>query len=87
VIDWNWIIQICDFKHTLVANAFSLTFEKEMSIFTSVHTGDVHYLAPECFGSITGFPGTINLNVLGRKESLVPVKKDQTSFSLIDVPR
>jgi serine/threonine protein kinase len=48
-IDWNWIVRIGDFNHSLLTDAFGLVSEKEMSILTSTYPYDCRYIAPECF--------------------------------------
>jgi serine/threonine protein kinase len=48
-LDWNWIDRIGEFDYSLLSDAFGVALDKEMSIFSSMHTYDVRYIAPECF--------------------------------------
>jgi serine/threonine protein kinase len=48
-IDWNWIVRIGDFNHSLLTDAFGFASEEEMTTFVSTYPHDIRYTAPECF--------------------------------------
>jgi serine/threonine protein kinase len=48
-IDWNWIVRIGDFNHSLLADAFGFACEEEMTGFALAYPRDIRYTAPECF--------------------------------------
>jgi TPR repeat protein len=49
LIDWDWIIRIGDFNHSLFADGFGQAIEEELSTLTLMHPRDLRYSAPECF--------------------------------------
>jgi serine/threonine-protein kinase len=49
LIDWDWIVRIGDFKHSLFADGFGDASEKDLPTFISMHPRDFRYSAPECF--------------------------------------